>query len=172
MISIGTWQAGTSAMPARSGFILAGLAVVLLASGCLFVPRDPTAAEAAVQSWLTALTTKDGETAWLQIAPATQQRVYGGDRERFAAEVAAADWGAMQWEIPDPPAWTDAFWIAEIDLPHGVSSVPGFLLDNGLVAPVRAGPGRAAAVIITLVEVDQRWRIQGSVSLPSPGVAD
>lgn len=138
--------------PARG----AALALIgLLVVACQATPRDPAPARATAEAWLHSVSTGNAAAAWAALSPDTQERVYGGDERRFAAKVAGADWTALRWRIADPPAWIETEWVVEVKVEGGVlDSVPGFMLTDGLVAPVRGDRGPIVEMALYVVPTD------------------
>lgn len=120
------------------------IALVGLLSACSGAPDNHLA------RYLRAAAGADEDRGW-QYLGASRDSAYGGHRERYVAEAAAADWDAMQWSAL-PVVWEDdGVSKAEVWLESPPDTVPPFLIERGLVHGVcrgsRPGFGLGAYVL-------------------------
>lgn len=119
--------------------VAAGVAgLTLIAALALGVVRLNTGntAEQLVHAWLLALAGAEEDRGWHYLNEDTQQRRYGGDRDAYIADAAAADWSEFRWSIDPPYRHDDVIaWRVTVAVEGGLDSAPDFLVRRNLVHP-------------------------------------
>lgn len=134
MMSTGTSQAG---IRSRGGILKRrlGIPLVLLVLAC--VPAcartqlgDTASAANAADDFLLLLRDGDAEGAWDVLTPRTRDAGYDNEFERFAEDVAEADWDDAAWR-PGPVTDLDISWGVHVEFE---SRIPDFLINGGIAS--------------------------------------
>lgn len=139
------------------GVLLSVFLVVSMPS-CGVEPMDPpqvgTEEEAAawVDSWLRAAAGDVGDRGWSLLHPATRSNLYQETADRYQADVAGSDW-QFDWQV-GPSRFADGEYHVELLVVGGADSLPGFLVDRGLVQAVEA-EDRVRLVVVIELEADR-----------------
>lgn len=141
-------------------------AALLTLTACVRVgePVDPqhagTPAEAAAiaTEWLQAVSGGEADRGWSLLHPLTQERLYGNDPDRYAADAAGTDWNGFGWDIEREPVW-DGNYTVTVALAGSVEPV-GELADGHLMQLVK-GDSSDEAIITVRIDVNGSRGILG-----------
>lgn len=126
-----TSDAGSGRAPA--GLVVAALLAAILVS---FVTAWPQ--PAGLRGWIAEVRDGDDDWGW-GLLSADAHRAYNGDSGRYAADMAAVDWGSL--DLGDPvDTWSDDGFVQVVaELRSEPATVPRFLLERGIVSGVCNG---------------------------------
>jgi len=106
----------------------------LLLAGC--GSTSTAAGDEVIEQWLRQMPEPSGDRGWSLLSADTQASVYAGDPNAYWADLAAADWSAVSW-APAPGFVEDGvMYIGHVELLSHPSTLPRFLLERRLVAPM------------------------------------
>ena len=123
----------------RTAYAALMIAIVLVVGGAVVVARGaPPAADSAnqlVDRWLTVLAEPSGDRGWSLLSPDAQLSVYGGDPERFWADLEGVEWSSVKWAPTVGYVDDGRFYGGSASLLSHPSTLPGVLVERGLVGP-------------------------------------
>ena len=91
-----------------------------------------------LRGWIAEVRDGDNDWGW-DLLSAETQLTYGGGRDAYNADMAAADWAALDLGMPQEVWSHDGFVQVEAEVRSDPTTVPAFLLERGVVHGVCDG---------------------------------
>lgn len=123
----------------RAAYVALAIAILLVVgAGVVVVRGAPTTAGSAdelVDRWVQALAEPSGDRGWSLLSPETQVSVYGGDPERYRADLDTVVWAPVVWAPAFGYVDDGRFYSGSVSLLSHPSTLPRVLVERGLVGP-------------------------------------
>jgi hypothetical protein len=129
------------------GAVIVVGAVFTVAVGGVLPPRWPDARFAA---FLRAAAGGDQDRGWSFVSDLVGDLSYNNDRAAYLLDAAAADWAAFRWAEPETRWSDDGIASVEAELLSPPSTVPAFLIQNGIVHGICVDGGPTAIGVFAL----------------------
>lgn len=114
--------------------ILASVVLAAVLAGLVALFPEP----GGLRGWIAEVRDRDNDWGWDHLS-AEAQRTYGGGRSAYNADMAAADWAALDLGEPRDVWSDDGFVQVEAELRSNPTTVPAFLLERRIVHGVCDG---------------------------------
>lgn len=123
----------------RAAYVALAIAILLLVGAGVVVgggaPTTAGSADELVNRWVQALAEPSGDRGWSQLSPETQLSVYGGDPQRYWADLDTVDWSSVVWAPAFGYVDDGRFYSGIVSLLSHPSTLPRVLVERGLVGP-------------------------------------
>lgn len=121
----------------RASYVALAIAILLVVGTGVVVLRGAPAtagsADEMVDRWVQALAEPSGDRGWSLLSPEAQLSVYSGDPERYWADLGTVEWSSVVWAPAFGYVDDGRFYSGSVSLLSHPSTLPGVLVERGLV---------------------------------------